>query len=142
MSMFEYPVEIAKDTNGTYLVTFPDIPEATTFAETKDEALANAVDALEAGLSFYIDDNKDLPKASAKRGRSIVRPSLIGEIKLGIYKTMREGRIRKTDLARRMGVALIQIDRLLDLTHSSRIEQVEAAYGALGKRVHVELEAA
>jgi antitoxin HicB len=140
--MFEYPVQITKESNGTYTVSFPDVPEAHTFGDTRDEALERAAEALETALSFYIDDAKDLPKASAIRGRPVVSPSLIGEMKLGIYKAMRDAKIRKTDLARRMGVALMQIDRLLDLTHSSRVEQLEAAYGALGKRVHVELEAA
>src|ERR1700722_14349102 len=140
--MFEYPVELKKDSNGTFQVIFPDVPEAHTFGDSRDGALDHAVEALETALSFYVDEGKDLPKATAKRGRSIVRPSLIAEMKLGIYQLMRRAKIRKTDLARRMGVALMQIDRLLDLTHSSRIEQLEAAYGALGKRVHVELEAA
>ena len=140
--MFEYPVELIKDDNGSYRVAFPDVPEAHTFGDTKQEALDYAVEALETALSFYVDEAKDLPKASAKRGRPIVRPSLIGEMKLGIYQAMRQAKVRKTDLARRMGVALMQVDRLLDLTHSSRVEQLEAAYGALGKRVHVELEAA
>jgi len=137
--MFEYPVELKKDTNGTYQVSFPDIPEAHTFGDSPDEALGHAIEALEVALSFYIDEGEALPKPSAKRGRPIVRPSLIAEMKLGIYQSMRNAKIRKTDLARRMGVALMQIDRLLDLTHSSRVEQLEAAYGALGKRVHVEL---
>jgi len=140
--MFEYPAELKKDTNGTYQVSFPDIPEAHTFGDSRDEALEHAIEALEVALSFYIDEGKELPKSSTKRGRSVVRPSLIAEMKLGIYQSMRVAKIRKTDLARRMGVALMQINRLLDLTHSSRIEQLEAAYGALGKRIHVELEAA
>ncbi len=140
--MFEYPVELKKDTNGTYQVSFPDVPEAHTFGDSRDEALEHAIEALEVALSFYIDEGKELPKSSTKRGRSIIRPSLIAEMKLGIYQSMRAAKIRKTDLARRMGVALMQIDRLLDLTHSSRVEQLEAAYGALGKRIHVELEVA
>jgi antitoxin HicB len=124
--MFEYPVELKKDTNGTFQVIFPDISEAHTFGSSREEALNYAVEALEAALSFYIDEGKDLPKSSAKRGRALVRPSLIAEMKLGIYQSMRAAKIRKTELARRMGVALMQIDRLLDLTHSSRIEQLEA----------------
>jgi len=140
--MFEYSVELKKDSNGSFQVSFPDIPEAHTFGSSREEALEHAIEALEVALSFYIDEGKDLPKASVKRGRAVVRPSLIAEMKLGIYESMKTGKIRKTELARRMGVALMQIDRLLNLTHSSRIEQLEAAYGALGKRVHVQLEAA
>lgn len=140
--MFEYPVDLKKDSNGSYAVSFPDIPEAHTFGETKEEALLHASDALETALSFYVDEGMDLPKPSARRGRVLVGPSLIGTMKLGIYHSMREQKIRKTDLARRMGVHLMQIDRLLDLTHSSRVEQLEAAFVALHRRVNVSLEMA
>jgi antitoxin HicB len=140
--MFEYPIDMKKDSNGSYYVSFPDIPEAHTFGKTKDEAFTHAVEALEAALSFYVDDGKDLPKPSAKRGRPMIAPSLIGAMKLGIYKSMREEKIRKSDLARRLGCHLMQIDRLLDLCHSSRIEQLEAAYKALGRRVHIDMEMA
>ena len=140
--MFGYPVELKKDTNGSWLAAFPDVPEAHSFGETKEEALAHAADALETALSFYVDEGKDLPKASARRGRVLVFPSLIGTMKLGIYRAMREQKVRKTDLARRMGVHLMQVDRLLDLTHSSRVGQLEAAYAALHRRVNVSLEMA
>ncbi len=140
--MLVYPVEMKKDTNGTWLVSFPDVPEAVTFGETKAAALAQAVEALETALSFYVDEGKDLPKASPVRNRPLVSPSLKGTMKLGIYMAMREQKVRKTELARRMGVTLVQIDRILDLTHSSRIEQLEAASKALRRRIAVEMVAA
>jgi len=50
--MFDYPVTLTPDDNGTVLVTFADVPEAITFGADEDEALLNAIDALETGLSF------------------------------------------------------------------------------------------
>lgn len=71
----QYPVTLTKD-GSQFLVTFRDIPEAITFGVNKKEALENAVDALETGLSFYIDARKPLPKASkAKRGQKIITPN-------------------------------------------------------------------
>jgi predicted RNase H-like HicB family nuclease len=65
--MFNYPATLTKD-GGTFLVTFRDVPEAITFGTDKKEALLNAVDALETGLSFYVDSRKPLPLPSkAKR---------------------------------------------------------------------------
>ncbi len=58
--MFDYPVTMTPD-DGTVLVTFPDVPEAITFGMDEDEALLNAIDALETGLSFYVDARKALP---------------------------------------------------------------------------------
>jgi antitoxin HicB len=53
---------------------------------------------------------------------------------------MREHNISKTKLARQMGITLVQVDRILDVTHNSRIEHLEAAIQALGLRYHVEME--
>lgn len=139
--MFEYPIELKKG-NGVFYVTFPDVPEAHTLGDTKEEALAYAVEALEAGLSFYVDEGKPLPKPSAKRGRLTVDPTVKGAMKLGIYQAMKKSGLRKADLARRLKCHPIQVDRLLDLTHSSRIELLEEAFAVLGHRVHLEMEAA
>ena len=48
--------------------------------------------------------------------------------------------IRKAELARRMGIHKQQIERLLDLDHTSRIEQLEAAFEAIGKRLLVAVD--
>ncbi|MEJ0063473.1 MAG: type II toxin-antitoxin system HicB family antitoxin [Alphaproteobacteria bacterium] len=142
--MFAYPADIedaAQHNPGErgFVVTFPDVPEAITQGDSLEEALAHASDALETGLSFYVDQGKDLPKPSARRRRPLIFPSLRGEMKLGLYQQMRTQKITKTALARRMGKHLMEVDRLLDLTHHSRIDQVEAAYAALGQRVNVVL---
>jgi antitoxin HicB len=52
---------------------------------------------------------------------------------------MRERGWRKAGLARAMGLNPRQIDRLLDLRHSSTIAQLEQALGACGTRVEVDL---
>ena len=59
--MLAYPVELKKDTNGTFLVTFPDFAEATTFGEDESDAVLRAVDALETVLAARIDDREDIP---------------------------------------------------------------------------------
>lgn len=45
--------------------------------------------------------------------------------------------LRKADLARKLNLSPSVIDRLLNLTHSSRIEQIETALAALGKKLVV-----
>lgn len=59
--MVQYPVVLTPDTNGTLLVTFPDLPEACTFGEDEQEALARAVDCLETALAMRIEDRSDIP---------------------------------------------------------------------------------
>jgi antitoxin HicB len=113
-------------------------PEAITQGEDEDEALMYAVDALESALSFYVDDRKPLPVPSkAKRGQKTVRPSALECAKLGVYQAMMEQGIRKSELARRLGWHMPQVDRLFDLRHASRLDQIEAAARALGRHIEV-----
>ncbi|MHB8383929.1 MAG: type II toxin-antitoxin system HicB family antitoxin [Candidatus Binataceae bacterium] len=140
--MFEYPVKLTHSrTTGEkgYTLTFPDVPEAITEGDTAAEALANAVDALETALSFYVEEGKDLPRPSVIRGRRTIRPRLIGMLKLAIYTEMRAKKIRKVDLRKRVGSTNAGIDRLLDLTHDSRLDQLEIALRAMGKDVDLHL---
>lgn len=134
--MFDYPAILTAD-EGTVLVTFPDVPEAVTFGRDEDEALLQAVDALETGLSFYVEARRPLPVPSAAEGRPTVRPSPLECAKLGVYQAMTEQGLRKTDLARRLGWHLPQVDRLFDLSHASRFDQIEAAARALGRQIEV-----
>lgn len=135
--MFDYPVILTHDDNDTVLVTFPDVPEAITFGADEDEALLQAVDALETALSFYVEGRKPLPVPSPADGRPTVRPSAMESLKLGVYRAMTDQGIRKAELARRLGWHMPQVDRLFDLSHASRLDQIEAAARALGKHIDV-----
>ncbi len=135
--MFDYPVNLKPAEEGGYIVTFPDVPEAITQGEDRDEALFAARDALETALSFYLDEQKDLPKPGRPGKRPTVSPSALACAKLAVYQAMRERGVGRAELARRLGWHLQQIARVLDLDHASRLDQIEAALAALGKRLEV-----
>jgi len=138
--MFEFPVTLTKDDNGTVIAMFVDVPEAITFGADEDEALLNAIDALETGLSFYVDERKALPVPSkAKKGQKTVTPYALECAKLGIYKAMTDEGIKKAELARRLGWHMPQVDRLFDLRHASKLDQIEAAAHVLGKKINIEI---
>ena len=135
--MFDYPVTLTRD-DDTVLVTFADVPEAITFGADKGEAMLNAVDALETGLSFYVDARKPLPAVSKpRRGQKTVRPSALECAKLGVYQAMTDQGIKKAELARRLGWHMPQVDRLFDLRHASRMDQIETAAAALGRHIEI-----
>ena len=137
--MLAYPVELTPDTNGTLLVTFPDFPEATTFGRDEGDALLRAVDALETVLAARIDDREEIPLPSGPAGRRLVALPALSAAKVLLDRAMREAGVRKTDLARRLGWQGPQIDRLLDLGYASRLDQIEQALAALGKRLTVDI---
>lgn len=101
----------------------------------EEDARRHGVDALEVGLASYILARRPIPDPSPARGRPTVSPSLLGRLKIELYRAMRASGMKKADLARRLELDPRQVDRLLDLAHESRTEQLEAALAALGKRV-------
>jgi antitoxin HicB len=50
---------------------------------------------------------------------------------------MTEQGIRKAELARRLGWHVPQVDRLFDLRHASKLDQIETAARTLGRTVEV-----
>lgn len=143
MHAFCYPATVTVDAGGFHLVTFPDVPEAGTDAETSEEAHREAVDALIAALGGYIQECREIPQPSkVKPGQiSIILPTLIAA-KLALYEAMRKAGMSNTELGRRLGISEGAVRRLLDLDHRSHIEHVEAGLQVLGHRLVVDVLAA
>ena len=139
--MYRYPVILTPENNATITVTFPDVPEAITFGKDRANALRHAADALETALSIYITLKKDIPQPSTARGPR-VGLSASGAAKVVLYEEMRAQRITRAALGRMLQLHPPQVERLLDLNHTSRFEAVEAALLALGKQITLGLRVA
>jgi antitoxin HicB len=136
--MQAYPVTLRKD--GRFiLVTFPDIPEAITQGDSRAHALEMAREALESALEFYFEDRRPVPPPSKpKRGQALVElpPSLAAKVLL--LNEMLRQKVRPAELARRIGTTPQEINRLTNLRHTTRIDRVDIALRALGKRLVVD----
>jgi antitoxin HicB len=131
--MLRYPVILKRNTNDTILVTFGD---------DKEEALLSALDALETALSMYVDGRREIPRPSSpKRSKFVTLPALT-EAKLALYAAMRTAGVGKAEMARRLNGHLPQVDRLLDLMHASRLDQIESAFRAMGMQLSIEVHKA
>ena len=136
--MLTYPITLTPDTNGTFLVQFPDVPEAITVAEDESEALVNGLEALEAAIEIYSDEKRVVPTPSkAKRGQLAITLPAIVTAKVLLANEMVSQGVRKSELARRLKVHMPQVDRLVDLRHSSKLENIEAAFHSLGKSLDI-----
>lgn len=136
--MLTYPITLTRDTNDTFLVQFPDVPEAMTVAEDETEALVYGLEALEAAIEIYFNEKRIVPSPSkVKRGQlSVTLPALVTAKVLLANEMVSQG-VRKSELARRLKVHMPQVDRLVDLHHSSKLENIEAAFHSLGKNLDV-----
>jgi antitoxin HicB len=138
--MTKYPVRITKE-GRAFLAHFRDVPLAHTFADSKEECLRQAQDALETAFIALMSDRSEIPKPSAvKRGMDFVTLSALAEAKISLYREMQAADIRKAELARKLGWHKPQVDRLLDLRHDSRLDQLEQAFAVLGKQVRIAIE--
>ena len=132
--MLSYPLTLDED-DGTLLVTSPDFPELTTFGDDREEALARGIDALEEAIAARIHDRRDIPMPS--RGENYANLPTLTAVKVMLYQGMRDEGVGKAELARRLGWHLPQVDRVLDVQHRSRLDMMDAALGAIGRRLQV-----
>ncbi|GAB3484357.1 type II toxin-antitoxin system HicB family antitoxin [Azotobacter salinestris] len=140
--MYDYPIT-AHDEAGHFWSSCPDIPEAHSAGDTIEELLANAVDGICLALTIYVDQVRSIPPASpAGEGQHVVHLPAQAVAKIALWNTMREQGLRVADLARLLEVSHPVASRLVDFDHTSKMEQIERALAALGKRLAVSVEAA
>jgi antitoxin HicB len=140
--MLDYKVQLTPDDNGTFLVICPQLPIVATFGETEAEALRHAVDAIETALASMIDDAEDIPRPSRRASGIPVRLPMMTALKLQLYWALREAGITRAELGRRLNWQRESVDRLFRIDHRSRLEQIEAAFAALGRTVDVSVKTA
>jgi antitoxin HicB len=125
---------------GGYVVTFPDFGYGVTQGETEQEAMEMAQDLLMLTLGDYIRESRRLPMPKRHRGSKFRRVPLpaLQAAKIDLYTAFLESGLKKAEFARRIGIPKTHIERLFSLRHHSRLDQIESAFAALGKRLHVE----
>lgn len=140
--MWAYPVNLIEDSNREILVDFPDIPWCHTTGDDEAGALLNAVDALTVAFEALEDRREPIPLPSpAAPNQPVVVLPVILAAKATLYNALLEKNQRKADLARTLNVAPMRVDRLLSFRHKTRIEQIETALAALGRRLVVGISA-
>lgn len=141
--MYEYAIRFEKGDGPGYAVFCRDLPQLNSYGDDIAHALSEAVDAIESTLSLYVDERQVIPEASAPMERErVVRLPMVTVAKIVLWNAMMERGMRKADLCRLLGVSQTQGDRLVDFLHTSKMEQLENALAALGKRLSVTVEAA
>ena len=114
--LLEYPALFEPQPEGGYLITFPDF---------------------DWGIS-----QGDAEEDSRLRGRKyrLIRLPAMQAATAELYRQFRASGLRKIDLASRMGIPKTVVDRLFDLDRHTRMNQIEAAFAALGKRLDIVVE--
>ncbi|NKI68201.1 type II toxin-antitoxin system HicB family antitoxin [Collimonas pratensis] len=135
----KYPAAFTPDQEaGGFVVTFRDIREAITQGDTEVEALEMAADGRLTAMDFYFEDKRQVPLPSkAKKGERFIQLPLSVAAKVLLLNEMLEQQIRPTDLALRMDTTKQEVNRPIDLRHTTKIDRISEAMNALGKQIEL-----
>jgi antitoxin HicB len=136
--MLKYPAKLAKQKEGGYVVTFPDIREAITQGENRNDALVHAKDALETAMDFYFEQRREVPMPSQpRRGQELVELPVSLTAKILLLNEMIRQNVRPAELARRIGTTPQEVNRFTDIRHTTKIDTIALALSALGKTLEI-----
>lgn len=133
-----YPAHFEEAPEGGFVVTFRDIPEAITQGDTEAEALEMAADALLTAMDFYFEDRRPVPPASAPRKdeRLIALPASAAAKVLLLNEMLAQG-ITPAELARRLGTRPQDVNRIVNLAHTTKIDTIGRALSTLGRDLEI-----
>ncbi|MBS0969981.1 MULTISPECIES: type II toxin-antitoxin system HicB family antitoxin [Yersiniaceae] len=130
-----YPVTFDCDETGC-AVLFPDIPEAITGGDTREGALSMAQDALVTAFDFYFEDRREIPAPSAE-GEAFVEVPASVAAKVLLLNTLVQQGVSNAELARLIDTRPQEVQRIVSLSHSTKIDTIQKALLALGKRLEI-----
>jgi antitoxin HicB len=101
-----------------------------------------AQDALITMFAHLIREGKPIKLPSSPKGRKyrMIELPAMAALKTELYIAFQASGMRKAELARRLGIPKTTVDRLFDFANHTRLDQIEAAFAALGKRIAVEVK--
>lgn len=137
-----YPAKFTPDPSGGFVVTFRDIPEAITQGDDLTQAREMAADVLLSAMDFYFEDSRTVPLPSkAQKGEEYVALPASAYAKVLLLNEMLAQNVSNAELARRLGTRPQDVQRLVNLNHTTKIDTICQALQQLGKRMNIGLSA-
>ena len=137
--MFNYPATSHFDEESeTYEITYRDFDNIHAVAYTEDDIELETSDILHVGLEEFISSKMPIPMPSEPQsGDFIVYLPPISCLKIALHNAMLTTKTKKADLARKMNLNSAQIERLLDINQTSKIDSLEQALYLLGYHIAI-----
>jgi len=126
------------------LVSFPDCPGCQTFGRTREQALANAQEALEGWLEAHLVAGDAPPEPKHRPSRPSTRGALVGvppilAVRLQLRWARQSLGLTQAALAERVGVTRQQIALLEAPDANVTLRTLERVAAAMNLRLEVEL---
>ncbi len=138
----EYPALFEPAEEGGFVITFPGFGGGVAQGDNEEDAREMARYALLTMIGEHIRKGEDLPRPTHPRGRKyrMIQLPALQAVKAGLYLAFRRSKMKKVELARALGIPKTNVDRLFDFRNHSRLDQLEAAFAAVGKRLVVSVQ--
>ena len=131
-----YPAIFTPEKEGGFSVSFKDIPEALTCADTLEDAKEMAKYALITAMEFYFEGRRKVPLPSeAQKDELLIELPDSIFTKVLLLNEMVEQEISNADLARKINVKPQEVQRIVDLSHNTKIDTISKALQSLGKNL-------
>ena len=140
MSKVKYAAVLEAQPEGGFTVTFPDIPEAITEGDTREEALFHATDVLTLCLEVRIESGDALPVASKVKGGVWVEPGAAIQAAFAVRAARQEQGRTLAELARSLGTSWAAAQKLESPRANPTLRQLDRAARVLGKRLVLTME--
>lgn len=137
--MLKYSASVSFDEDTEqFEISFRDFENLHSVAFNEDDIELEARDALTAMVGELIDSRIPIPEpTAAQEGEIVIHLPVLTCLKAALHNAMISTGTRKADLARKLNQKGPQIDRLLDVSHASKVETLEQALYLLGYEVSV-----
>ena len=137
----EYAALFEPAAEGGFVITIPAFRWGVSQGDTEQEAREMAAALLQTLIQEHVRKGEPLPlpnKSRGKKYRMIELPAKVA-LKTELYIAFKASGITKTALAQKLGIPKTNVDRLFDFKNHTRLEQIEAAFRALGKGLTIDV---
>jgi len=134
-----YPATVTEQADGSFFVSYLDLPDTFTEGKTQEEAVFNASEVLTGMLAWRLNEAKDIPAPSLKvKGAQYIAPDTKTQAAMLLHLTRGERSL--SDLARALEISWPAAKRLENPSHWPSLKTLDRAAAALGKRLVLVLE--
>lgn len=138
---FDFACKFVNVEDGTKIIKCRDLPELLSWPADGETFEQWARYAVEDCLAFRMKDGEKIPEASApEEGEYVVKLTTSEEAKILLHNEMVREKVTRSELARRAGMKLPDVSRLLNLKYSTKLDSIVNALNSIGYSLRMSVE--
>jgi len=140
MNLIRYQAILDPQPEGGFTVTFPDLPEAITEGDSREEAVFNATEVLGLCLDVRMEQGEALPRPTRMDGGVWITPPASAQVAIALRQIREAQGKTLSDMARLLGTSWPAAQRLERPNANPTLRQLDRAAAAVGKRLVLSFE--